>query len=576
MRFVLAIISFVVAALALGFGVAERTVLAGPNHVTATVTSSAAAPVVVIDGSALNAYANTQTVALSGSSTTFAAYGRTSDIMAWIGDTEYNHVRFSRAGKLQSIHHTGAATTVPSPSGSDLWLAQYTGTEATNFKIKIPANMSVIVVSNGTLPAPSTVALTWPLDNSTPWSGPLILVGAIALLLGLILLLWAFTHLRRTRGPRRSPMPKLPRQPRYKPKRRELTSSKGRRAVRRVAIAAPSLLVTGLVLAGCVAAPAPQVETTSTPSGLTSGTKAPRPAVTPAQLQIIVDHLASTVSLADSTLNPTLITSRMEGAALADRLANYIIRKRNPKLAASISIPSNVELTVPVARDAWPHTVFTVVQNKAQPTIAPVALMLVQNSPRENYKIDYAISLQPKVVLPDLAPASVGASRLPAEIGLLKLQPSAIALAYGDILDKDTASTSYADFDPIGDTFRQQVGLASKKALQKKLPATAKLTFSNENGTGQVIPISTNNSGAIVAVDLNEVETVRPVQAGAAVSTTGGTAALSGKSTSTKGIVATYGDQLLFYVPKAGSSGKIELLGYTQGLVSAVEYKKAK
>ena len=40
---------------------------------------------------------------------------------------------------------------------------------------------------------------------------------------------------------------------------------------------------------------------------------------------------------------------------------------------------------------------------------------------------------------------------------------------------------------------------------------------------------------------------------------------------STKGVVATYGDQLLFYVPPAGSDSKIVLLGYTQGLVKAGE-----
>jgi hypothetical protein len=283
------------------------------------------------------------------------------------------------------------------------------------------------------------------------------------------------------------------------------------------------------------------------------------------------------VSLADSTLNAQLISTRMEGAALDDRLANYVIRKRNPKLAASIGIPAaTISVTVPVAKDAWPHTVFTVVQNKNDPSVAPVALMLVQDTPRSNYKVDYAMSLQPKTVLPDLAPALIGANRLSPTFGILKLQPSAIALAYGDILDKDTASTFYNDFDATRDTFRQQVGLASKTAAQKKLPSTAKLTFSNLNGNGQVIAISTNNSGAIVAVDLNEVETVKPVQAGAAVSASGETAALLGTATSTKGIVATYGDQLLFYVPAASASGRIELLGYSQGLISAVQYKKSK
>jgi hypothetical protein len=165
----------------------------------------------------------------------------------------------------------------------------------------------------------------------------------------------------------------------------------------------------------------------------------------------------------------------------------------------------------------------------------------------------------------------VGTARLNPDTGLFKLQPAAVALAYGEILDKDTAASSYNLFDSKGDTFRTQVGIASKKAAIAALPATASLAYTNSNGSGQVIVLATTDSGAIVAVDLNETETVKPVQAGAAVSAPGGIQALSGKATSTTGLVAVYGDQLLFYVPAASKSSKIILLGYGQGLISAKE-----
>ena len=156
-------------------------------------------------------------------------------------------------------------------------------------------------------------------------------------------------------------------------------------------------------------------------------------------------------------------------------------------------------------------------------------------------------------------------------IGLLKLQPSAIALAYGQILDQDTAAPSYDLFQAKDDAFREQVGLKSKQAQEALLPGTAKLTYTNSNGTGQVVALITINSGALVAVDLNETETVKPDEAGAAVSVTGATEAYLGKGSSTVGIAATYGDQLLFYVPPSGSKGKIVLLGYAQGLINAKE-----
>jgi hypothetical protein len=46
---------------------------------------------------------------------------------------------------------------------------------------------------------------------------------------------------------------------------------------------------------------------------------------------------------------------------------------------------------------------------------------------------------------------------------------------------------------------------------------------------------------------------------------------LSGVTGSTKGTVAIYGDQLLFYVPSTTSNQKIMLLGFATGLISAKE-----
>jgi hypothetical protein len=578
-RFVLAIICFVIALGTLGTGIGQRTFLAGANHVTLHTVSHAAAPVVVIDGAALNSYKLTQNVKLSGSSTTFAAYGRTSDVLAWVGNASYNEVSLNRStGKLQSKLHTGKTSTVPNPAGSDLWLQQFEFDQAKNFDIKIPADMSVIAVSDGKMPAPSDVSLEWPIDNSQPLSGPLILTGAIAMLIGLILLLLAFNHLRRTRGPRRSParMPKLPRQRRLRPQRKEIESTKGRRSIRNFTALGTTLGVSALLLAGCTAVPAPTIATaTPTPTALAAAAKTP--AVTTVQLQQIMASVSATVKNADSKFNDRLIKTRMAGPALADRLANYTIRKADPKLAASIPIPSGqVSVNLPQASNSWPRTVFTVLvtntlaTKKTKASSTYTALMLIQDNPRANYKVNYAMTLEPNIKFA-VAPAKVGTARLNPDTGLFKLQPSSIAVAYGEILDKDKDASSYDLFDAKGDTFRTQVGQASKKAQLALLPATASLTYTNSNGSGQVIVLATNDSGSLVAVDLNETETVKPVQAGAAVSVNGATQALLGKGNSTTGIVAVYGDQLLFYVPAASKSGKIILLGYGQGLISAKE-----
>jgi hypothetical protein len=73
---------------------------------------------------------------------------------------------------------------------------------------------------------------------------------------------------------------------------------------------------------------------------------------------------------------------------------------------------------------------------------------------------------------------------------------------------------------------------------------------------------------------MTETETVKPVDEGATVgpaADAAATKALSGITTTAKGFQNTYRDQLLFYVPTAGSNDKIVLLGFAQGLISSAE-----
>ena len=119
----------------------------------------------------------------------------------------------------------GEATEVPDPNGSDLWLDDYVKDQKLTLTVNVPEDISFIIASDGVEPAPTDLAVSWPVDNSTPWAGPLIVGGAIVLLVGIGFLIWATNHMRSTRGPRRK-MPKVPKKPVYKP------SPQGRRDAR--------------------------------------------------------------------------------------------------------------------------------------------------------------------------------------------------------------------------------------------------------------------------------------------------------------------------------------------------------
>jgi hypothetical protein len=601
-RFVVAIVAFVLAAAAIGLGVAQRTILAGPDSVASGVVTGDA-PLTIIDASTLNANAGTQSIQVEGDGDLVLAYGRTSDVMAWVGESSYNEIGWdAETGELTTrvVRGSEPAEEVPSPVGSDLWLREFSGTDVLTRKLNAPEGISVIIAA---LPDPEaeaaatdapaegaegaegvpvgavstdplTLGITWPLDNSAPASGPLVVGGIALLLVGLGAFLWALVHARGRRGPRRSAprLPKPPKPPRLKPRKGDSVSTgqipvlepaRPRASGRRRAFVAAGVAV-GLVLTGCTATP----EAAELAASPTPGFETPPVVVTKGQFNAILVDAADTIADADAAGDAALAAERLTGAALDLRTANYAIRAADSAVAALPAIPdAELRVVLPQQSEVWPRSVFAIVKPEGG---TPTALVLTQESPRENYKIAYAVALIATV--PDVAPPELGAPVLPPTNNLGLLSPEELAAAYGDILLQGETSESFDLFEADGDLLREAIGFEFKAERRAQFPSTATVEFTNGPGAHPVSAFGTNDSGQIVAVNLEDVETARPVEAGAAINPQGQVKALSGKSQSTRGIIATYGIQLLFYVPPvAEADKKIVLLGYAQGLVSAAE-----
>lgn len=608
MRFILAILAFIVATALIGVGVAQRTVFLPPNTVSASVAldEGDAAPYLVIDSETLMTHSGSQSIILSGSPTVFAAYGRTSDVDAWLNGSAYDEIGYdAETGDLTSTpvaaDPEGAenvASGSANPAGSDLWLEQFQAEEAMYRTVNLPAGYSVIIASDGTAPAPTNVRISWPITNATPWAGPLLVAGLVFLLAGLVLLVLGLLHMRRSNRPRRRP-PGLPRGKRFSASRTNAIESGVKRSRRSIApfAVAPVALVTVLALGGCSAdywpqfgdgadpvstAPVstgvatPAVEATPTPGATAdpaddADDDTPVPAVTEAQLETIVAAISARTAEADASSNAELLGDRFAGPALELRSATYAIRAGYPEYPAPQAIPAGpLQVVLPQASTSWPKTVFTIVQGE-DTTVPPVALMLVQETPRSNYKVYYEITLEPDTSLPPVAAASVGTTRLAPDTKLLKMTPDELKTAYADILSVGDTSQYIDLIDPTGDTLRTQVGAQYKADKKAALPTTATIDFAQVAGTGQNIALATSGSGALVAVDLRESETVRPVESGATVSPEGAVKALSGLGETAKGAEAIYDYQLLFYIPPSGDAAQAELLGFTQGLVQAKE-----
>lgn len=622
MRFALAIVAFIAAAVMIGFGIAQRTVYLEPDRVSLYAEIEDQAAYTVIEPDALRAFPGKQTLNVSGSDAVFVSYGRSSDIAAWLGDAPYVSVGYdAEAGEFTSEVVVGdpiagdgtsaGAATEPapaegeadagadpaaSPAGSDLWLDEFTGERSVTTTVDVPEGISVLLASDGTAPAPTNLQISWPLDNSTPWAGPLLVGGALVFLAGFALLFSGFMHHRRSRGPRRNlpkgPRGKLPSAPKPPSIRRSQLSG-GRRAVGRAkrVVLVPLLLIPAVALTACSAdywprfdqppaTTAPATETalpTDEAQADEEAAEAMEPAVTVPQMERIMRRVAVFTSETDTALDAATVAERFDGPALAARQASYKIRATLPDQPAPVAIPASpLTLTLPQQVQGWPssgRTVLTIAKNSEDPTIAPTALVMQQATPRDNFKIVYAMSLAPDADVPEVAPASIGAPLISPEFKGLVLPPGQVAAAYADVLLKGDASEFAELFDPEGDVLREQLGVTGQQAINDALPPTADIAFSNVVGQGPTVALATNDSGALVSVSIEQTEKVTPNDGGTIGFEAGAPgAALSGfTDKSAKGVQRVIGMQLLFYVPSVGSDEQIRLLGWSENLIGASE-----
>jgi hypothetical protein len=454
--------------------------------------------------------------------------------------------------------------------GSDLWIQEFEGEGSLVRKINVPADVSVLIASDGTAAAPADISITWPLDNSVPWSGPLIVGGIGALLLGLIALIWALVHARRRHGPRRKtpkmPKPPKPAQLKPAPRRAAITTGTETRGRRRAFAALPVLLVGALVLSACTTGDG------AAPSAAPSGTATPAaeidpPVVTKQQFTRIVARTADVVEQADAARDATQAATRLDGAALALRKANYDARGADAAIEAVPAFPSGeVTLILPQQQHDWPRAVFAAVKDADG---NDYGLMFVQSSPREQYKVSYLMRLTQSI--PEVAPTDLGASRYRTDTKLLAYPPAQLAPEYGDVLINGESSEFATSFDATDDFLQQSIGASYKAQRRAELP-NAVVDYASAAGDGEPIALAANDTGAIVAVELRETETVKPAETGAAISPKGAVKALSQLQTTTKGVGATYAIQVLFYVPPATATDPtVRVLGFAQGLVSASE-----
>lgn len=660
MRFVWAVAAFVLAAVLIGAGIAQRTIFQGPPSQQTQIEIADGAPFVLIDGAVLRSHPGAQTLLVRGKGEIFAAYGRDADMQAWLADSDYNHVTVADDGSVvveridapepeaadepqttdepeatdeppaTDEQDSGTATNDPAvisrnPVGSDLWLDSFRDEDALIAdNMQLPEGVSVLVSYDGDADAPDDITVSWPLDNSTPWAGPLMTAGGIMLFIGLVLYVLAIRHQRRGRGPRRKgpgPLPvtqpidiaELPpaeraaigaasddapdqdgaAAPASDPEHSadgapaadpdagsgRATMSTRRPARRRLVLALPALTITAVLATGCSPDSWPQFGEGSpspspSPTVIAPDNQKP-PAVTEAQANRIVQEISSTLADADAAVDIELAKTRLAGPALAARTTDYALRAAIPESPVPAEIPTDrIEIVLPEATDRWPRTVLALTKSASDDTIPPVILTMTQQDPWSNYRVSNMAEMSADAVFPEVAATWLGTSLVPADSAFLSVAPGELAAAFADVVDAREASPYFGEFDELSLALAQSI-VDSRQAVVQTLAdngaaETSTATFDLIPSEDAPIAMTTLNAGAIVAVSLHDIETIAPTSADAVIrfGDNAQAKALTGATESAKGVETTYEFQLFFAVPTQGSTEQIKLLGVRQDLLS--------
>ena len=563
MRFKTAVALVLLGLLTLLAGIGQKTIWAPSETFTASAPADAAeAPLTVIDPDLRTAQGGTVKIRIEGDGNFLLAAGRPDDVDAWVGPTSHNTITgVSEDNKNLQVEHADGDATAPNPSGSDLWVSTETASGELEYSWTPPADgeWSLLLASDGTKPAPSSISMTFPNDTSTPWAIPLMVIGGLLILAGIALVVLS---MRKRDGEGNGKGSLFARRARAKAETK--SSSRLGMVSSGVVTAAVTALAVALTGAAANAAttPAPAPATgTATPQAA----QAAAPVLLDAQFRRILEQVSSAADAGDAAKDAAKLAERVAGTELEVRTQNYKIRSQVGTYEARMPIRSTKLLTTVVTSDrSWPRSVLAVTQGEGN--VVPQLLTLVQPAPRENYKLTETTPLQPGTTFPAIGRGGTDTLAANDKSGLLYSGEEALA----GLADRLTnAESSFKD---------KLVEGASSPYIADTLSYQAEVVKSGENGTfsftHKVVPESTvvfrtADGGALVLGRINFGFDGTPKASGDKLTIGDDAAALAGGKETTTGMVLNFAESMAVYVPPAGSTDPIKLVAATRGLVGA-------
>ena len=543
-------------------GIGQRTIWAPSETFTASAPAdSEAAPLTVIDGNLRTLHGGTVKINIEGDGNFLLAAGRPDDVDAWVGKTAHNTVTgVSEDGKALQVEHSDGEATTPSPAGSDLWVSTENASGQLEYSWTPPADgdWTLLLASDGTQPAPAAISMTFPNDTSTPWAIPLMVLGSLLILGGIVL---ALLSVRKRDGEGDGKGSGFAQRARAK---NEARSSSRVSMVAAGVVAAAVVAGTGAAANATSPAPEPSPGSSSAASPAAQEPSG-APVLLDAQFRRILEQVSSAADAGDAAKDAAKLADRVGGTELEVRTQNYKIRSQVGSYEARMPVRSTKLLTTVVTSNReWPRSVLAVTQGEGN--VVPQLLTLVQASPRENYKLVETNPLQPGTTFPTINRDGTETLAAGDKTGLLYSGEEAMSGLADRLTSADSAFKDKlveGESSPyIGDTLSYQAEVV-------KAGENGNFSFTHKVVPESTVVFRTADGGALVLGRINFGFEGTPKAAGDKLTIGDDAAALAGGKETTTGMVLSFAESVAVYVPPAGSSDPMKLVAATRGLVGA-------
>ena len=401
-----------------------------------------------------------------------------------------------------------------------------------------PGRTAFVVSSDGKAQIDGKLSISWPNPASTPWAIPLMVIGAILIILGIVLAFLANRNARREKDRRKK-----------RAERRRKLAQMGTAFV----------VVPGLALAGCSGPELPEPQPDEAP-------ESPGGVISDDQLNSILERISSTVSSADKKKDTKALKERATGPFLKQRKAAYDIKKKDKefKLPPALATQS-VKVNFTSATDTWPRVTSAVTYDEK--TKQTQVLVLSQKSPRDNYKVWAQAVMLGGSEFPSVNDSRQGSELLPPDADGLAMTPADAVNTYIDILKNGGKAKNAKSFED--DPFRKQTADGQRKAAEALKDGNADVKFDYKRGDELVAQKVADGSAMVVGSAVQKVtyspEKVEDRKGQLTIDKP--QSEIVGKTETDQDLTTEYRQVYAFIVPKG--KGKARLIGLTSVLTDA-------